>query len=81
MEQDVRTGDVTHLTLSYTFFPVDDSEEDEDPSVTAERDQHSGIRIHGPGVIPPQFAAAAEAAAGTMSTPIDRSSNASTVAK
>lgn len=28
METDLRTQDVTHLTLSYTFFPVEDDEDD-----------------------------------------------------
>jgi hypothetical protein len=50
METDPRTLDVTHLTLSYTFFPVEDDEDD--TRTEEEKDAQSGVRIHGSGTMP-----------------------------
>jgi hypothetical protein len=51
MEDDKRCQDVTHLTLSYTFFPVEDDEED--TRSEAEKDAAmQGVRLHGTGQIP-----------------------------
>ena len=58
MEDDIRCQDVTHLTLSYTFWPV---EEDEDDTRTEEeKDAQIGVRFHGTGVLPLDFYKAKE---------------------
>lgn len=56
MEEDVRCKDVTHITLSYTFFPVADDDEEEEEQEESEEDKNaapgSGLRLHGEGGIP-----------------------------
>lgn len=51
MEEDRHCQDVTHLTLSYTFFPVD--EDEDDTRSEEEKDAAmAGVRLHGTGMIP-----------------------------
>jgi len=44
MESDPRCNDVTDLTLSYTFFPVEDDEED--TRSEEQKDAEGGLRVH-----------------------------------
>lgn len=51
MEEDANCNDATHLTLSYTFFPVEDDEDD--VRTEEEKDKEMmGIRSHGTGIMP-----------------------------
>jgi hypothetical protein len=64
MEEDLRCQDVTHITLSYTFFPVDEDDDDDAASEEeSEEDKNaapgSGVKLHthDGGPLPPQMAA------------------------
>lgn len=46
MAQDRTCNDVTHITLSYTFFPVPDDEDD--ARSEAQKDAEGGLKLHGP---------------------------------
>jgi heterodisulfide reductase subunit A-like polyferredoxin len=59
---------VHDITLSYTFFKVDEDEADSEPADGSS----SGVKLHGPGQLPagiPAAVAAAAAAAGSGAQP------------
>ena len=58
MESDPRCNDVTHLTLSYTFFPVEDDEDD--TRTEEEKDAAGGLKLHGSANFPLPGATAAD---------------------
>lgn len=50
MEADPKCNDVSHLTLSYTFFPVEDDEDD--TRTEEEKDAAGGLKLHGSADFP-----------------------------
>jgi heterodisulfide reductase subunit A-like polyferredoxin len=50
---------VHDITLSYTFFKVDEDEADNEPADSSS----SGVKLHGPGEVPAGIPAAVAAAA------------------
>ncbi len=65
-----QSRNIHDITLSYTFFKVD---EDEDAAATAD-ESSSGVKLHGLGLLPagvaaPSLPAAAAAAAAAQAAP------------
>lgn len=54
MGEDRKCKDIKHITLSYTFFPVEDDEEDMalEESQNQEGAAGSGVKLHGSGDMP-----------------------------
>jgi len=76
MESDPRCQDVTHITLSYTFFPVDTDDDDEEEAQARDDEGATpgfGVKLHGEGGLPlsaEDTAALMKAAAQLKATPV-----------
>jgi hypothetical protein len=73
MESDHRTNDVTNLTLSYTFFPVDEEEGDS----RTEEEKHAaalGVRLHG-SIVPPEILEQMKKNGQTLAVPVSSYEN------